>query len=77
MYKIMKVCDALNPRYKVLDADCNILCVFEKLNVAADFVAYIQGVALDEDDKYFVDEAIKKFHKATKQGGFNGAKIHG
>ena len=68
MYKIMKVCDALNPRYKVLDADCNILCVFEKLNVAADFVAYIQGVALDEDDKYFVDETIKKFHKATKQG---------
>ena len=52
MYKIMKVCDALNPRYKVLDADCNILCVFDKLNVAADFV----------------DEAIKKFHKATKQG---------
>ena len=23
----------------------------------------------------FNDEAIKKFHKATKQGGFNGAKI--
>ena len=68
MYKIMKVCDALNPRYKVLDADCNILCVFEKLNVAADFVAYIQGVALDEDCKFFVDETIKKFHKATKQG---------
>lgn len=69
MYKIMKVCDALNPRYKVLDADCNILCVFEKLNVAADFVAYIQGVALDENDKYFVDEAVKRYQTAIKKGG--------
>ena len=68
MYKIMKVCDALNPRYKVLDADCNILCVFRLLNVAADFVAYIQGGKLTETEKYHVDEAIKKFHKATKQG---------
>ena len=68
MYKIMKVCDALNPRYKVLDADCNILCVFDKLNVAADFVAYIQGGKLTETEKYHVDEAIKEYRKATKKG---------
>ena len=68
MYKIMKVCDALNPRYKVLDADCNILCVFEKLNVAADFVNYIQGGKLTETEKYHVDEAVRQYHKATKKG---------
>lgn len=68
MYKIMKVCDALNPRYKVLDADCNILCVFRLLNVAADFVAYIQGGKLTETEKYHVDEAIKEYRKATKKG---------
>ena len=68
MYKIMKVCDALNPRYKVLDADCNILCVFRLLNVAADFVAYIQGGKLTETEKYHVDEAVRQYHKATKKG---------
>ena len=67
MYKIMKVCDALNPRYKVLDADCNILCVFEKLNVAADFVAYIQGGKLTEIEKYHVDEEIRNFRNFRKQ----------
>ena len=69
MYEIVKICDALDPRYKVLDADCNILCVFRLLNVAADFVAYIQGVALDEDYKYFVDEAVKRYQTAIKKGG--------
>lgn len=67
MYEIMKVCDALNPRYKVLDADCNILCVFEKLNVAADFVNYIQGGTLDEVEKYHVDEEIRNFRNFRKQ----------
>ena len=69
MYKIMKVCDALNPRYKVLDADRNTLCVFEKLNVAADFVNYIQGGTLDEVEKYHVNEAVKRYQTAIKKGG--------
>ena len=67
MYKIMKVCDALNPRYKVLDADCNILCVFDKLNVAADFVNYIQGGTLTETQKFHVDEEIRNFRNFRKQ----------
>ena len=69
MYEIMKVCDALNPRYKVLDADCNILCVFDKLNVAADFVNYIQGGTLGEVEKYHVNEAVKRYQTAIKKGG--------
>ena len=69
MYKIVKICDALNPRYKVLDADRNTLCVFEKLNVAADFVNYIQGGTLDEVEKYHVNEAVKRYQTAIKKGG--------
>ncbi len=68
MYKIVKICDALNPRYKVLDADRNTLCVFEKLNVAADFVNYIQGNTLDEVEKYHVNEAVKRYQTAIKKG---------
>ena len=64
MYEIL-LCDG---KYGVFNSAGECLCVFRLLNVAADFVAYIQGVALDEDCKFFVDETIKKFHKATKQG---------
>ena len=64
MYEI-RLCDG---KFGVFNSAGECLCVFDKLNVAADFVAYIQGVALDDDDKYFVDVAIKKFDKATKQG---------
>lgn len=65
MYEVRRLCDG---KFGVFNSAGECLCVFRLLNVAADFVAYIQGVALDEDNKFFVDEAIKKFHKATKQG---------
>ena len=64
MYEI-RLCD---DKYGVFNSADECLCVFRLLNVAADFVAYIQGGKLTETEKYHVDEAIKKFHKATKQG---------
>ena len=57
-----------NGKFGVFNSAGECLCVFDKLNVAADFVNYIQGGTLDDVGKYHVDEAIKKFHKATKQG---------
>lgn len=65
MYEI-GLCDG---KFGVFNSAGECLCVFDKLNVAADFVAYIQGVALDEDDKYFVDEAVKRYQTAIKKGG--------
>ena len=64
MYEI-RLCDG---KFGVFNSADECLCVFRLLNVAADFVAYIQGGKLTETEKYHVDEAIKKFHKATKQG---------
>lgn len=65
MYEI-RLCDG---KFGVFNSAGECLCVFRLLNVAADFVAYIQGVALDEDDKYFVDEAVKRYQTAIKKGG--------
>ena len=56
-------------KYGVFNSADECLCVFRLLNVAADFVAYIQGVALDDDDKYFVDEDVKRYQTAIKKGG--------
>ena len=64
MYEI-RLCD---DKYGVVNSDGDILCVFRLLNVAADFVAYIQGGKLTETEKYHVDEAIKEYRKATKKG---------
>ena len=65
MYEI-RLCDG---KFGVFNSAGECLCVFDKLNVAADFVAYIQGVALDDDEKYFVDEAVKRYQTAIKKGG--------
>ena len=65
MYEI-RLCDG---KFGVFNSAGECLCVFRLLNVAADFVAYIQGVALDEDCKYFVDEAVKRHQTAIKKGG--------
>ena len=62
MYEI-RLCDG---KYAVYNGEC--LCIFRLLNVAADFVAYIQGGKLTETEKYHVDEAIKEYRKATKKG---------
>ena len=64
MYEI-RVCD---DKYGVFNSADECLCVFRLLNVAADFVAYIQGGKLTETEKYHVDEAIKEYRKATKKG---------
>ena len=64
MYEI-RLCDG---KFGVFNSAGECLCVFRLLNVAADFVAYIQGVALDDDDKYFVDEAVKRYQTAIKKG---------
>ena len=55
-------------KYGVFNSADECLCVFRLLNVAADFVAYIQGGKLTETEKYHVDEAIKEYRKATKKG---------
>ena len=65
MYEI-RLCDG---KFGVFNSAGECLCVFRLLNVAADFVAYIQGVALDDDEKYFVDEAVKRYQTAIKKGG--------
>ena len=62
MYEI-RLCDG---KYGVYNGEC--LCIFRLLNVAADFVAYIQGGKLTETEKYHVDEAVRQYHKATKKG---------
>lgn len=64
MYEI-RLCD---DKYGVFNSADECLCVFRLLNVAADFVAYIQGGKLTETEKYHVDEAIKEYRKATKKG---------
>lgn len=64
MYEIM-LCDG---KFGVFNSAGECLCVFRLLNVAADFANYVQGGTLDDVEKYHVNEAIKKFHKATKQG---------
>ena len=64
MYEI-RVCD---DKYGVFNASDECLCIFRLLNVAADFVNYIQGGTLTEIEKYHVDEAIKEYRKATKKG---------
>lgn len=64
MYEI-RVCD---DKYGVFNSADECLCVFRLLNVAADFVAYIQGGKLTETEKYHVDEAVRQYHKATKKG---------
>ena len=58
-----------NGKFGVFNSAGECLCVFRLLNVAADFVAYIQGVALDDDDKFFVDEDVKRYQTAIKKGG--------
>ena len=65
MYEI-RLCDG---KFGVFNSAGECLCVFRLLNVAADFVAYIQGVALDDDNKYFVDEGVKRHQTAIKKGG--------
>ena len=64
MYEI-RVCD---DKYGVFNSADECLCVFRLLNVAADFVAYIQGGKLTETEKYHVDEAVRQYHTATKRG---------
>ena len=71
MYEI-KTVEHFSPKYQkkfaVVNSDGDILCEFRLLNVAADFVAYIQGGKLTETEKYHVDEAVRQYHKATKKG---------
>ena len=57
-----------NGKFGVFNSAGECLCVFRLLNVAADFVAYIQGGKLTETEKYHVDEAVRQYHKATKKG---------
>ena len=63
MYEI-RLCD---DKYGVVNSADECLCVFRLLNVAADFVAYIQGGKLTEIEKYHVDEEIRNFRNFRKQ----------
>ena len=63
MYEI-RLCD---DKYGVVNSDGDILCVFRLLNVAADFVNYIQGGTLTETEKYHVDEEIRNYRNFRKQ----------
>lgn len=53
-------------KYGVFNSADECLCVFDRLNTAADFVNYIQGGTLDEVEKYHVNEAIWKYRKNFK-----------
>ena len=63
MYEI-RLCD---DKYGVFNASDECLCIFRLLNVAADFVAYIQGGKLTETQKFHVDEEIRNFRNFRKQ----------
>ena len=65
MYEI-RLCDG---KFGVFNSAGECLCVFRLLNVAADFVNYIQGSTLDEVEKYHVNEAVKRYQTAIKKGG--------
>ena len=60
------LCDG--DKYAVFNSCDDCLCVFDKLNVAAAFVNYIQGSTLDEVEKYHVNEAVKRYQTAIKKG---------
>ena len=63
MYEI-RLCD---DKYGVVNSDGDILCEFRLLEVAADFVNYIQGGTLTETQKFHVDEEIRNFRNFRKQ----------
>ena len=63
MYEI-RLCDG---KFGVFNSAGECLCVFRLLNVAADFVAYIQGGKLTETEKFHVDEEIRNFRNFRKQ----------
>lgn len=70
MYEI-KIVEHFSPKYQkkfaVLNSDGDILCEFRLLEVAADFVNYIQGGTLTETQKFHVDEEIRNFRNFRKQ----------
>lgn len=70
MYEI-KTVEHFSPKYQkkfaVLNSDGDILCEFRLLEVAADFVNYIQGGTLTETQKFHVDEEIRNFRNFRKQ----------
>ncbi len=70
MYEI-KTVEHFSPKYQkkfaVVNSDGDILCEFRLLEIAADFVNYIQGGTLTETQKFHVDEEIRNFRNFRKQ----------